>query len=968
MLRIGLYHKIKVFILFIFLLSSHTILANQFEYQFKNYRFNEGLPSCQVFEIIQDKAGFIWFGTDRGLVRYNGYEFKVFTVEDGLSTNVIFKLDEDDEGRICCFGIDRKIHIFNGNRFFEYKYNSLLREKLSINSHLLRFEFDENGFTFSSTDIEKDASTYGNLSKDGRWTLSNLNGINLYSTGEGFIGVKNTHYCEAVYLDGKFLGNIDFETIRNLNFATAKEDGKWIYFSVAKSLFRVDLENENCIEKINDFSEEILDIQIDDKGSIYLGFRHDGLWKMQDGDPSKLSCMLAEHSVPSILIDRQNDIWASSLYNGLFYCDNSNNRNLRLTNEDIVHRLIKDNDKLHLITEKEKLISVEYNDSFPIIKENYIKLKTYPEKSSSSLVNKGLFLNKETNKYFVYGLSIKEYLKIENKFVVVSRNRITAYNSVNEKAPIFQFALTFNTYINCAARVGNGFILLGTNEGIKIISDSMKMIDHLNTDVKGDSLIEDFEYANSFFRSKMHCILNHGDSLMFFGSGEKGLMIREKGKPDRYLSKKDGLISDAIEQLYYEDGLLVVASNEGISVITDEEGIVNYTWKNGLLSNNVFDVVLYDDKLWVATDLGLSILENKKPISYDIPVSLSRVEINMEEQNLSNIYELNNDQRYMEISFQGLCFSQEGEINYKYQLKGVDDGWIETPYPRVRYANLPYGTFPFSIMTQKKDLSWSIPIQLFQLNKAKPFWKTGIFYGLVSLLILGLIYAAFNWRFERLRRIEEDKFLILNLERKTLQAQIHPHFVFNSLTSLQSLIIDDKKYESQEYLGKFSKLTRMALQHSTKNMISLKEEIHMLRLFMDLECIRYIHKFEYQINCEINESEYEISPMLIQPFVENAIKHGFSNKKEGGMLNITFRKRDESTFLCTVTDNGLGRNLSRALSKNQESLGIRLVKDRLNILLKKSQTELIKIKDLYENKRPIGTSIEIILPFKRVKI
>ena len=193
-----------------------------------------------------------------------------------------------------------------------------------------------------------------------------------------------------------------------------------------------------------------------------------------------------------------------------------------------------------------------------------------------------------------------------------------------------------------------------------------------------------------------------------------------------------------------------------------------------------------------------------------------------------------------------------------------------------------------------------------------------------------------------------------------LQAQMNPHFIFNSLTSLQNLIIKDKKVESREYLGSFARLTRLALSHSTKNSVPLKEEIELLDHYIQLEKIRFDNNFTYEIRVSLSNRDIIIAPMLIQPFVENAILHGLARKSSLGHLIIEFMDRDELSIKCVISDNGIGRFASKK-ERTGQSLGIQLIKDRLSILVGENA---VKIVDLLDGDESLGTEVTVIIPIK----
>lgn len=207
-------------------------------------------------------------------------------------------------------------------------------------------------------------------------------------------------------------------------------------------------------------------------------------------------------------------------------------------------------------------------------------------------------------------------------------------------------------------------------------------------------------------------------------------------------------------------------------------------------------------------------------------------------------------------------------------------------------------------------------------------------------------------------------------ELKALRAQMNPHFVFNSLNSIQNFIMSSDGEEAVKYLSKFAKLMRTILNNSERATVTIREEIHALQLYLELEVLRFENKFDYTIEIDpgIDQDFYEIPTMLIQPYVENAIIHGLMPKPSKGHLLIKI-DMDKTHIICTVIDTGIGRKRSMQLKeksgkKEHVSMGMRITRDRLAVLNNIHNSNLsVNITDLVtEEKEPQGTKIEIFIP------
>jgi len=200
-----------------------------------------------------------------------------------------------------------------------------------------------------------------------------------------------------------------------------------------------------------------------------------------------------------------------------------------------------------------------------------------------------------------------------------------------------------------------------------------------------------------------------------------------------------------------------------------------------------------------------------------------------------------------------------------------------------------------------------------------------------------------------------------------IQSQMNPHFIFNAINSIQDLILKGDIDNSYNYIIKFSKLVRQTLHFSDKTFIDIEEEVELLKIYLELEKLRFKADFEYTINTN-GIDDLQVPPMLVQPFVENAIKHGLLHKEGLKKLSISFYKND--ALKCTVIDNGIGRKKAQEINKRQQkkykSFSINATKNRFRIMKTHYQQDLgIQFEDLIENDEAIGTKVTINMPFER---
>lgn len=259
-----------------------------------------------------------------------------------------------------------------------------------------------------------------------------------------------------------------------------------------------------------------------------------------------------------------------------------------------------------------------------------------------------------------------------------------------------------------------------------------------------------------------------------------------------------------------------------------------------------------------------------------------------------------------------------------------------------------------------------------EFNVKKAFWNEWWFYLLTLLLISTLLRYLFKHRVnkikERERKAVELNKNLLNLKLKALRAQMDPHFTFNVLNSIQHYISDKDELSSNKYLTKFSRLVRAVLNNSEETLIPLSDEIKALELYIDLEAMRCDESFNYEISIEngIDLHKIKIPSMLLQPYVENAIKHGVLPLEKGGKIKIEILKVGE-ILKCVIEDNGIGRKKSNELRGNEghKSFGTTITQKRLALISELYGSVLSeKTSDLLDKSgKNLGTRVEIGIPF-----
>jgi LytS/YehU family sensor histidine kinase len=262
-----------------------------------------------------------------------------------------------------------------------------------------------------------------------------------------------------------------------------------------------------------------------------------------------------------------------------------------------------------------------------------------------------------------------------------------------------------------------------------------------------------------------------------------------------------------------------------------------------------------------------------------------------------------------------------------------------------------------------KGFDWSDAAS-FSFSIKKPFWETWWFRLVVILAASALIVFIFRYRLKQLKIKTEMENQLRELEMKALKAQMNPHFIHNALNSIQSLILNNQSSQAGHYISKFAKLLRQVLENSDRNLISLDKELYSLQLYVDLEQLRMNMDIDYteQLDEDILASEIKIPPLILQPFVENALWHGLSNKEGDKRITITFNEKDD-WLICEITDNGIGRRKAaesyKTFPEGHLSKAVNITRQRLADFNQSPGIEPISFIDLAEDGEATGTSVVI---------
>lgn len=534
-------------------------------------------------------------------------------------------------------------------------------------------------------------------------------------------------------------------------------------------------------------------------------------------------------------------------------------------------------------------------------------------------------------------------------------------------APLFDGLISF-----FASRQGRIFVSTSSNQLFEL-------------QIKGNQIIVLQKFSNVGYVNDL--LEDATGNCLWLASSSGILKLNLSGqKPVETILDSELLLSRAFNAILQDDsGALWLSSNAGIFKYAPKtQEIRHYTESDGLQGMQFMlgsACKLPDGRLAFGGVNGLNIFhpleleDNQKPplLHFTKWVVNDTDTISLSPEYL-DYQTFRYDRRTLTFHFTGIDFNAPDEVRYRYRLKGLDAGIVNGGATRlVRYAQLPPGAYTFQVWAANSDGIWTTNPHELHFTILPPWYLTWWAIAVWVLMGIGLLYAVYRNQVASIKRQEaerrkeaENKQLAAELQNSVLRLQMNPHFIFNSMNSISSYILQKDINTANDYLARFAKLMRLILDLASRPLIPVADEIELLEQYMSVEAMRFEQRFAWKITIDeaIDPDDVVLPTMILQPFVENAIWHGISDKVSAGQILIGFNKLGES-MVCTIEDNGVGRRTSQLHKTVQHgSKAVQITEQRLMLLesLGHANSKLL-IHDLYdESGLSRGTRVEIVLP------
>jgi two-component sensor histidine kinase len=936
-----------------------------------------GLPSNEVYQIVQDNQGYLWIGCDAGLYRYDGNTFTSYknALQNGRSiSNLVF----DAKGFLWCRNFSGQLF-----RVVDDSLHLIVDDSKSANKFQICFT-DQPGYwridnqTISQHD-EKGKALYNfqwNLGKD---LIGNGTDM-LYHAGKLWIEVAAKGlYCFDIkskklsFVAPTALG-ISYQNQRLfvnngqlflMRSESAPSVNNYLYLINPEDLSVLmfyDFYNPHQIRNYH-FSE-------DSKNRLWIGSSFGAICipnVFLFTAPERI-CFI-DHKISSVLEDNEGNFWFTDLQKGLHFIPSLDIQTL----DDQVD--IENRGEITTLKsiDANTLVIGHYDGSVGFFNPTTKKC-TYPD---------------EINKH--KGIAVKD-IQYKNGLVYISRGHLLIYDLKKNTSFIPQdfgnargivlhqnhlFAVhPENVTQTDLSSLQNGQhirVKQAINRGGRAILLEPKT-DHLyvaladGLHIKNVDKFEILKFENAVIHAS---VLTAGKDAIYAGTQNQGVLEIKNGKVIRRFIYASELSDITIRALFASGNFLWVCTNSDFLRVNLTTGKWHkYSRNIGINPKDVSAISKNGEFLYIGSKKRLLQI----PIDFD-PVNWKRPHLLLEKVAIDNkklnrtSSELPYDFSNLRFDFSAVSYRSKKDLRYEYRLVGFDTSWTSISYenPTVTFSSLPAGNYRFEVRAlNESDLPGNTARYSFQV--LAPIWQKGWFYFVVSIASLLVMASIFQARIRTIRRRNEIEKKLVNSQLSALKAQMNPHFMYNALNSIQALILKQDIRNSNLYLSKFSNLMRKVLDASGREQITLKEETDILHLYLDLEKLRFGEEFNFSIlvDSAIDPEAITLPSMILQPYVENALKHGLLHKKGQKILTLNFNQLNDH-LVCTIRDNGVGRERSAEIkarfAAGHKSFATEATEKRVELLntYVKDKYQVVII-DLEENETAIGTEVRIKIP------
>lgn len=945
-----------------------------------NFSVEDGLPSSNVFSIHSDSKGNLWFATTNGVGVYDSRIFRKIGIPEGLEDPYILQIKEDTTGRVWFMSRAGGLFYYNGSEVVPHPQNrniiSTLQSAiptdflpLSQDSIIMLHWYWSLGVSGKGVTPKWDPLMrlydYGPAPGKHVWPLLGYFRVVGNILAGGFAPRGQHREDKIVIINAGRADTIDHEPIHvpgvQTRFTWVSND---TVFIASKNGIKGYIRDREFLSfsGLSDITNSIYPVRegvffgSSDRGLYFIEYKTGKVHHYFDG-----TCIYA------IERDAQGGFWFGTEEHGVMYVPEFQFRNIPFDPKDkIISTIQGGKDHLTVSTKRGNLFRSTMNFhkwepiALGVISSAKLNLPGYRWALNYTTGPRRPFLCGETVNGEMINKPVPDfYLSVlqttpggPTLAADFHSIHIVSHENLEKKQPLMKAVRVQNI-----VTAGDSSIVFCTTNGILIYN-------RLKVDTV--PLPEGFDQSlivKDCIRSRdMVVCATHGNGLLAYNIVDDGLKflkpVKTSGRFFNFIASDNELMLAGCESGLYR-----------LEWENDELTAYNIHFEYGLPPVEVNDAYITDSLIYLATSAGIQSIPASLPplLKKAVPVRIHAVAVN--DSVVADFRSVNAFEHFtgiMGFDIQTRSFRHRNDFVYEYRLLPGDSAWFRTSVPTVQYSSLPPGNYTFQVRTRDNE----IYSDEYSFTITPLFWETWWFRATIAVMILLLIGIPIFWMIRENRIRAQHELAFRGLKLSAVSAQMNPHFIFNSLNAIHSFVLQNNSIKSAGYLSRFSMLIRSILDNSMKTLIPLDKSIESIDMYVELEQLRFSDKFEYSkiIDENIPMRDFMVPPMLLQPFVENAILHGIVPKYGKGSLQITL-KRLHASLHCIIRDDGIGR---KAASEIKDKSGLlhagqstSILQERIELFNRLFKTEIsLSYTDLSDSSgKPSGTIVNIVIPY-----
>ena len=949
------------------------------------FRKTDGLRDQNLFQCYQDSDQRLWIASDLGVMILDGQQIRVPDSENEMPEMAILKIREDRLGNLWFLTMNGNPVKFDG-KAFKSQWGERFSQWIRGANYLSAFAAVEDGSVLFGTN-------------DGRAFQLFPNGTHRFLFNEHYGGV---HFIEVLdrehfvfhFSKVNVLGDWNKGVLRFRSFKPLLEN--WTYGTLrstklknGKFLFGV--ENRIAIvEHSGDTMLKIKQFSIPEKNLIYVGQDvKDNIWLGTNEGAIKYNPtdslfenptrFLKDRFITSVCRDHEDGLWFTT-DEGLYHCKNENilcSRNESNEIHDEATAIFLDRNGTIFLGFKSGKIQ-------EISRKNFNILKEYPNTSEKS--NPRIIRFQETMDGAVIAAGFGGLIQIKNGVrTVLADNKFADFSIQGDQACACLFngwsivklngnwEDSISTQLLDAQRSQSNRCLHSRfdNEGNLWVSTYSEVL-LVNED--GIDTVFSLSMANQSFTNS--CIQDASGDVLAFGTTNQGLFFFSKNGITR-LEKSQGLIDNHIFEFATGAGDIGwVLTAQGLSKVSvsNKTPKVLFTLSklNVFADKEVHGFLITNDTLWAAAGNGYVMfpIEEASQIQTPPKVRINRISVNNSPIELDGDILLEYNENNLRIQYNAITFSDPKLVEYRYRILGIIDSFQTTSSQTIDLPGLSPNSYVLEIEARHPFGSWGSDSSILKFQILAPLWKRPWFVFLEIVLLFLLVGFTVMLVLRNLKKRQDVRESLMEAKHNALISQMNPHFVFNSLNSIQNFVLNKNTELANSYLADFSSLMRAILVNGRSSTISVSEEVRFLELYLRLESLRLDDRFDYKLSVSkgIIAGSTLLPTMMLQPLLENSIWHGVANLQDRkGKIEVEFRQTAEF-LVCTVSDNGIGRaksaELAQRFGRKHQSLASTILLERIDLLNRYQFGQIeMTIEDLFDQDgEAAGTKVKLSIP------